>query len=81
MRHVYLVRYTKSSWNCPDMDDFDRPLNKRGIRDAPEMERYLAVREIVPKIIATSPEKCASVTAILLATAMRLPSSNVVGDR
>ena len=42
-------------WDNPDLDDFDRPLNERGLRDAPRMlgER-LNQRDINPDIILSS---------------------------
>ena len=30
MKTLYLVRHAKSSWKYPNLDDFERPLNKRG---------------------------------------------------
>ncbi|WP_345803319.1 histidine phosphatase family protein [Microbacterium sp. AZCO] len=37
-----LVRHAKSDWGDPDLDDHDRPLNDRGLRDAPVMAARLA---------------------------------------
>jgi len=37
MKHLTLIRHAKSSWNNPSLTDFDRPLNKRGIHDAPRV--------------------------------------------
>jgi phosphohistidine phosphatase len=34
MKKLILVRHAKSSWDNPDLTDFERVLNKRGIRDA-----------------------------------------------
>jgi phosphohistidine phosphatase len=34
MKKLYLIRHAKSSWNDLNLDDFDRPLNKRGKHDA-----------------------------------------------
>ncbi|MEA1888710.1 MAG: histidine phosphatase family protein [Pseudomonadota bacterium] len=39
---ITLIRHAKSSWSDPRPADFDRPLNKRGKRDAPRVGRYLA---------------------------------------
>ena len=36
-RTLTLIRHAKSSWNDPSLSDFQRPLNKRGIRDAPRV--------------------------------------------
>ena len=37
MKTLYLVRHAKSSWKDLSLQDRDRPLNKRGKRDAPVM--------------------------------------------
>jgi len=41
MKTLILIRHAKSSWKDPTLDDHDRPLNKRGLRDAPTMGRRL----------------------------------------
>lgn len=55
MKTLFLVRHAKSSWDNPDLDDFHRPLNERGVRDAPRMGKRLKEREITPGIILSSP--------------------------
>lgn len=42
MRRLLIVRHAKSSWKHPELEDHDRPLNKRGMRDKVTMSRYLA---------------------------------------
>ncbi len=37
MKQLLVVRHAKSSWAIAGQDDFDRPLNDRGHRDAPTM--------------------------------------------
>ena len=37
MKTLTLIRHAKSSWNNPSLTDFERPLNKRGIHDAPKV--------------------------------------------
>jgi phosphohistidine phosphatase len=37
MKTLYLLRHAKSSWDDPDLKDFERPLNARGLRDIPVM--------------------------------------------
>ena len=63
MRRLYLVRHAKSSWKDFSLDDFDRPLNKRGKRDAPFMAQKLKEMEEKPDIIISSPAKRARKTA------------------
>ncbi len=41
MKNLLLMRHAKSSWNDPSLPDHQRPLNKRGKRDAPRMGRHL----------------------------------------
>ncbi len=42
MKTLVIVRHAKSSWNDPGLSDHDRPLNKRGLQDAPFMGTRLA---------------------------------------
>ncbi len=37
MKTLFLVRHAKSSWDDINQRDEERPLNERGIRDAPKM--------------------------------------------
>ena len=41
MKHLTLIRHAKSSWDNPSSTDFERPLNKRGIHDAPKVGAVL----------------------------------------
>jgi len=63
---LYLVRHAKSSWADMGQRDFDRPLNKRGLRDAPEMGRRLRKRNARPEIILCSPAQRTRQTLDLL---------------
>jgi phosphohistidine phosphatase len=67
MKTLYLVRHAKSSWKYPELDDFERPLNKRGRRDAPLMGKVLAKRGVAPDLIVTSPANRAAMTARIIA--------------
>jgi phosphohistidine phosphatase len=54
MKTLLLMRHTKSSWKDPELADHERPLNKRGKRDAPFMGELLAEKELLPQIILGS---------------------------
>ena len=54
---LYLVRHAKSSWSDASLTDFDRPLNHRGLHDAPEMGQRMKKRNALPEIIVCSPAK------------------------
>ncbi|MDH3511983.1 MAG: histidine phosphatase family protein [Gammaproteobacteria bacterium] len=66
-KRLTLLRHAKSSWNNPSLDDRDRPLNKRGERDAPMMGQRLLKKSTRPSLILTSPAKRARQTARLIA--------------
>jgi phosphohistidine phosphatase len=63
MKTLILVRHAKSSWDDPSVKDFDRPLNERGKKDAPEMAKRLKEKGIVLDHIVSSPAKRARRTA------------------
>ncbi len=67
MKQLYLIRHAKSSWSNPDLDDFSRPLNKRGKVDCPKMAARLAADGVHPDLIVASPAKRAKKTAICMA--------------
>ena len=46
MRDVLLVRHAKSSWAYANLKDEERPLNKRGLRDAPIMANYCNINNL-----------------------------------
>jgi phosphohistidine phosphatase len=69
MKTLLLMRHAKSSWDDPDLADHDRPLNKRGKREAPRMGRWLARQDFVPELIVSSTAERARATAEKLAQA------------
>ena len=55
VRQLLLLRHAKSSWDDPKLDDFDRPLDSRGLKTAPLMGRELARRGWLPDLALVSP--------------------------
>ena len=70
MKTLLIMRHAKSSWNFPELSDYDRPLNKRGNRDAPRMGKHLHQDGLVPDRILTSSAKRARKTASKVAKAL-----------
>lgn len=66
---LLLMRHAKSSWKHPDLYDHERPLNKRGKRDAPRMGAFLLENGLVPDAILTSTAVRAETTARAVAEA------------
>jgi phosphohistidine phosphatase len=69
MKTLLVLRHAKSSWKKISLADHDRPLNKRGKRDAPKMGRLLRELGLVPDLILTSTAKRARTTARVVAQA------------
>lgn len=64
LRQLILVRHGKSDWkNSPIIEDFDRPLNKRGKRNAPQMAERLFNRGFNFDLMVSSPAERAKSTA------------------
>ena len=69
MKTLLILRHAKSSWNYPELSDYDRPLNARGKRDAPRMGEHLREQGLIPDRILTSSAKRARKTASSVAKA------------
>ncbi len=77
MKHITLIRDAKSSWKDTSISDFDRPLNKRGKRDAPAMAKRLATKHLSPDLIISSPTKRAFTTARIIAEEIGYPVKKI----
>lgn len=77
MKSLYLTRHAKSSWKHPELSDHDRPLNKRGKANAPEMGERLKHKNVIPTLIISSTAKRAKKTAIAIAEAIDYPSDQI----
>jgi phosphohistidine phosphatase len=80
MKTLYLLRHAKSSWDDPELDDFDRPLNKRGKRDAPAMGGRLRRRGVRPDLLLSSPARRALSTARTVAREIGYERSEIATD-
>jgi phosphohistidine phosphatase len=63
MKTLLLIRHAKSSWDNVGLDDFARPLNARGKKEAPMMARRLLDKKIKIDEFISSPAKRARKTA------------------
>jgi phosphohistidine phosphatase len=69
MKTLLVLRHAKSSWREAELADHDRPLNKRGKRDAPRMGELMRAEGLLPDLILTSSARRALTTAELVAEA------------
>lgn len=71
MKLLFLMRHAKSSWKkATELYDWERPLNKRGHRDAPFMANKLLSLEQLPQLLISSPATRARSTAAYVADAL-----------
>lgn len=80
MKTLYLVRHAKSSWKNTKLRDFERPLNKRGLNDAPLMGKVLKKMNIKPDLIISSPAKRTLDTAEYFCEKINFPFEDVIFD-
>jgi len=67
LKTLLVMRHAKSSWKKSGLTDHERPLNKRGNRDAPKMGRLLRELDMAPDLIVSSTAVRARETAELVA--------------
>ena len=73
MKTLTLVRHAKSDWSDTSLSDRDRPLNRRGERDAPDMGKRIVGHGIRPSLIVSSPAVRAWTTAKIVAREIGYP--------
>ena len=81
MRTLFLIRHAKSSWDNPGLRDFNRPLNNRGVHDAPKMANFLAKQGVEPELLLSSPAKRALTTALFFAGAFGIGDEAVIQEQ
>jgi len=77
MKSLLLIRHAKSSWDNPMQNDFDRPLNARGIKDAPKMAERLLKRKIKIDVFISSPAVRAKQTCSFFMQVYKADESNM----
>lgn len=78
VRDICFVRHAKSSWDHPGIKDYDRPLDQRGLRDAPLMASRMKDLGLIPQLIITSGAKRARATAEFFANEFGITSGSFI---
>ncbi|MBF0176811.1 MAG: histidine phosphatase family protein [Magnetococcales bacterium] len=76
-RELIIMRHAKSDWGTQAGTDFDRPLSKRGWRDAPRMGRWLRSQQVTPDHIVCSPARRARQTVTEVCTALEMDPGGI----
>lgn len=77
MKTLYFNRHAKSDWSDGNLSDFDRPLNKRGLKDSPVMGNRLKERGDHIEVFITSPARRALSTARIMAEHYGYPANRI----
>lgn len=78
MKTIFFIRHAKSSWADMSLDDHDRPLNKRGLRDAPFMAKVLEGKGVEPELIVSSSANRAFTTSTYFAAAFGIAKKDIL---
>lgn len=78
MKYLILIRHAKSDWNVSVDSDLERPLNKRGLRDAPFMAKLLQSKIKDIDAIFSSPAERTMLTANFFAEAFGKSSEDII---
>jgi phosphohistidine phosphatase len=72
-----LIRHANAEWKDSNIDDFERPLNPRGVREAESIGKLLMTKELVPELMLVSSARRTKQTAEILARVLELPARRV----
>jgi len=76
-RELYILRHAKSDWDSDAQSDFDRPLAKRGKKDAPAMGKWMAKQNLHVDYIISSPAQRAKQTIHAVAKELEIPKHDI----
>ncbi len=74
------MRHAKSSWKETEVPDIERPLKKRGYKDAEKMGKLLRGKKLVPDLIISSTAERAVKTAETIAKASKYEQEIIFSD-
>jgi len=78
MKKLLLMRHAKSSWKDSELPDHERPLKKKGQKDAEQMGKMLKSKDLTPDLILTSSAVRAKETAEIIAEASKAGKKSIV---
>ena len=78
MKTVFFIRHAKSSWENPALLDSERPLNKRGKRDAPFMAKLLSAKACRPGLVLCSSSRRTQDTCRFFMKALDISNASLI---
>lgn len=79
-KQLLIIRHAKSDWGSASLTDFNRPLNRRGNANAPEMAERMVKQRIIPQLIVSSPAVRALTTAKYFAKAWHIDVEELIEE-
>lgn len=76
-RELYILRHAKSDWESGVASDFERPLAKRGEKDAPAMGKWMRKQHLQTDYIISSPAERAKQTIHAVAKELDIARKNI----
>ena len=80
MKRLSLIRHAKSDWNNFQLSDYHRPLNNRGLENAPSMGKRLFSLYGIPDLIISSGAKRAHTTAEFFASQSGYDKARIISN-
>jgi phosphohistidine phosphatase len=79
-RELLILRHAKSDWDSAAGSDFERPLAKRGKKDAPRVGEWLYREGLVPDFVVSSPAERARQTVLKVCKSLDFKKKEIVWD-
>jgi phosphohistidine phosphatase len=77
MKTLFVMRHAKSSWNEPELNDFDRPLIEQGEKRTWKIVDFLLKKQVKIDLILSSPAVRALETAKIIANGLNMPEQSL----
>lgn len=78
MKTLYIVRHAKSSWDFPQLQDYERPLIPKGVTRTKKIADFLIAKGVKPDLIVSSYATRAIETAEILAKELKYPDTDII---
>lgn len=79
-KRLLIMRHAKSSWQEPELDDFQRPLIPKGIKRTARVSEALKKNNFIPEQIISSSAVRALSTAKLITQNLNLPEDIIIKE-
>jgi len=80
MKTLIILRHGKAEQHSFDLDDYDRGLTSRGVKNSEQMGKFILKKQGMPDYILSSAAKRTYQTAVLAAKGMGFPKNEIVED-